>query len=65
VAVAKSLGDDAFYIFRLGWLQDYFHSNYERRRLPKNIESFHCAIWKRDLEQHLGKWKVIERDFKL
>ena len=65
VAVGKNLGEDAFYIFRIGWLQDYFHSNYGGRQLPKNIESFHCAIWKRDLEEHLGKWGVIERTFKL
>jgi hypothetical protein len=65
VILGKSLGQDAFYIFRLGWLQDYFHSNYEGRQPPKNIESFHCAIWKRNLEQHLEKWKVIEHVFKL
>jgi len=65
VAVGKQLGEDEFYIFRLGWLQDYFHSNYEGRQAPKNTESFHCAIWKRDIERHLGKWGVIERKFKL
>jgi hypothetical protein len=65
VGVGKNLGKDAFYIFRLGWLQDYFHNTYEGRQPPKNIESFHCAIWKRDLEQHLDKWRVIEHKFKL
>lgn len=65
VAVGKNIGEDVFYIFRLGWLQDYFHSNYAGRQPPKNTKSFHCAIWKRDLEQHLGKWSVIDREFKL
>jgi len=66
VVVGKNLGEDTFYIFQLGWLQDYFRSHYgEGRQLPKNIKSFHCAIWKKDLEQHLGKWEVIEHEFKL
>ena len=65
VALGKSLGDDEFYVFCLGWLQDHFYSTYKGRRLPKNIESFHCAIWKRDLHRHLGKWRLIERKFKL
>ncbi len=66
VAVGQKLGEDTFYIFQLGWLQDYFSSHYgEGRQPPKNIESFHCAIWKRDLEQHLGKWSVIEHEFNL
>jgi len=65
IAVGKNLGEDAFYIFQLGWLQDYFHNKYKGRQPPKNIKSFHCAIWKRDLEQHLGKWIVIEHKFKL
>jgi len=65
VTVGKNLGEDSFYIFRLGWLQDYFHNNYESRQLPKRIESFHCALWKCDLEHHLDKWNVIEHKFKL
>ena len=65
VAVGEKLGEDQFYVFKLGWLQDYFHSNYSGRQPPKNIASFHCAIWKRDLEQHLGQWKIIEQEFRL
>jgi hypothetical protein len=65
VALGKCLGEDEFYIFRLGWLQDYFYSTYKGRQPPKKIESFHCAIWKRDLQCHLGKWRLIERKFKL
>ena len=65
VALGECLGQDEFYIFRLGWLQGYFYSTYKGRQPPKNIESFHCAIWKRDLQDHLGKWRLIERKFKL
>ena len=66
VAVGKKLGEDTFYIFHLGWLQEYFRSHYgEGRQPPKNIDSFHCAIWKHDLEQHLEQWRVIEHEFNL
>lgn len=64
VALGDELGKDEFYIFQMGWLQDYFLKTYKPRRLPQKIESFHCAIWKKDVKQHLGKWKVIERKFK-
>jgi hypothetical protein len=65
VAVGKNLGEDEFYIFQLGWLQKFFHGSYEGRQHPHKIDSFHCAIWKRDIERHLGKWRVIEDRFKL
>ncbi len=65
VAVGEALGKDEFYIFRMGWLQDYFQEAYKGRKPPKNIKSFHCAIWKSDLKKHLGKWRLIERKFKL
>jgi hypothetical protein len=48
-----------------GWLQDYFEKNYKGRKPPKNINSFHCAIWKKDMQQHKGNWKLIEQVFKL
>jgi hypothetical protein len=66
VAVGEKLGEDVFYIFHLGWLQDYCRNHYgEGRQPPKNINSFHCAIWKRDIEQHMEKWEVIEHEFNL
>jgi hypothetical protein len=65
VALGTTSADDAFYIFRLGWLQDYFQKTFRVRKPPNNIRSFHCAIWKRDMKQHLGKWGLIERKFKL
>lgn len=65
VAVGDKLGEDEFYIFRMGWLQDYFYRTYKGRKPPKNIRSFHCAIWKHDLKKHLAKWNLIEKKFKL
>jgi len=65
VALGSELGEDEFYIFRQGWLQDYFRKRYEGRKLPRNIKSYHCAIWKRDLDLHKDKWAVIKRKFKL
>jgi len=65
VAVGKELGKDTFYVFRMGWLQDYFYETYKGRRHPKNINSFHCAIWKKDLEKHLDKWSLLEKTFGL
>lgn len=64
VSLGAELGQDKFYIFKQGWLQDYFTQNYKGRKPPKNIESFHCAIWERDMRRHLGKWRLITNRFK-
>ncbi|MHA2220144.1 MAG: hypothetical protein ACXACY_30040 [Candidatus Hodarchaeales archaeon] len=60
VVIGETLGEDEFYIFRMGWLQDYFQRTYVGRKPPKNIKSFHCAIWKRDLK-HPGDWSLIRK----
>jgi hypothetical protein len=65
VALGEKLGEDRFYIFKLGWLQDYFLARYKGRKPPKNIQSFHCAIWEPDLKRHLAKWNRISKKFKL
>ena len=65
VSIGQNLGEDKFYIFYQGWLQDYFFSTYKGRKPPKNIKSFHCAIWERDMAIHLEKWKIIMKRFKL
>lgn len=65
VALGSSAAEDEFYLFRLGWLQDYFKRTFRGRKPPKNIRSFHCAIWKRDVKKHLGQWRVVERRFGL
>jgi hypothetical protein len=64
VAIDQSQNiNDEFYIFNLGWLQDYFYKTYKGRRKPHNINSFHCAIWKKDISKYLGNWNLIEKCF--
>ncbi|HNR92514.1 MAG TPA: hypothetical protein PKO41_08820 [Dokdonella sp.] len=65
VALGNQLGEDQFYIFKQGWLQDHFAQKYKGRAAPKNINSFHCAIWRRDMAVHLGKWRIITNKFKV
>jgi Holliday junction resolvase-like predicted endonuclease len=65
VSLGDVLGEDKFYIFKQGWLQDSFAERYKGRKPPKNINSFHCAIWERDMGQHLKKWRIITNKFKV
>ena len=65
VSLGEKLGEDKFYVFKQGWLQDYFSEHYNGRKPPKNINSFHCAIWERDVQRHLGKWTLIANKFKV
>lgn len=63
VALGEGLGDDDFYVFHWGWLQDHFHRIYKGRKEPKNINSFHCAIWKREMQDHKDRWDVVDKQF--
>lgn len=65
VSLGDGLGEDDFYIFKWGWLQDYFKKTFTPRQPPKNVKSFHCAIWKKDMVKHLNKWSIIKQNFKL
>ena len=65
VSLGTELGEDKFYIFRWGWLQNYFLERYKGRKPPKNINSFHCAIWERDMDKHLDKWRLLTNKFKV
>ena len=65
VSLGAKLGEDKFYIFKQGWLQDYFAERYKGRKSPRNIDSFHCAIWERGMGIHLGKWQIITNKFKV
>lgn len=65
VASGSQLGEDEFYIFKLGWLQGYFAEHYKGGASPQNVKSFHCAIWRRDMAAHLGKWRTITNKFKV
>ncbi|WP_157205427.1 hypothetical protein [Methylomonas koyamae] len=59
VSLGDKLGSDKFYVFKWGWLQDYFSATFIPRKPPKNINSFHCAIWEKSLESHLGNWNIV------
>lgn len=63
--LGESAAEDEYYMFRLGWLQDYFKKSFKGRKPPKNVNSYHCAIWRRHMAQHLGRWDVVERAFGL
>ncbi len=65
ISLGAKLGEDKFYVFKQGWLQDYFFKHYKGRKPPKNINSFHCAMRERDMGQHLEKWQLIKRKFKV
>ena len=65
VSLGPELGEDKFFIFRWGWLQEYFFERYKGRKPPHNIKSFHCAIWVRDMGRHLNKWRLITNKFKV
>jgi hypothetical protein len=62
VALGEKLGEDRFYI-KWGWLQDYWFVHYKGRRPPKNIKSFHCAVWEKDIAVHLNNWPLITEKF--
>jgi hypothetical protein len=63
VALGDKLGEDRFYVIRMGWLQDYFLKTFKPRRLPQKVDSKHCAIWEKDVKRHLDKWGLIEKKF--
>jgi len=63
VALKGELGNAQFYIFEYGLLQDFFAENYKGRKIPKNIDSFHCAIRLKDLAKQLSKWELVEQRF--
>ena len=65
VLLGPELGNDKFYVFKQGWLQDYFAENYVGRQPPNRVSSFHCAIWEREMRRHSDKWQLITNKFKV
>ena len=53
--------EDEFYVFRWRVLQEFFFRTYLSRTRPRNPESFHCAIWPRDLADHRDKWSILPK----
>ncbi len=57
--IIRQLGKDEFFLFPWHFLQTFFLKNYKGRIKPKNIKSFHCAIWPKDLRQYKDNWKIV------
>jgi hypothetical protein len=52
---------DEFYILKLRDIQNHFFKNYKGRIKPKNIHSFHCAIWPSEIEKFRDNWGLITK----
>lgn len=63
ISLDKKPGEDEFYIFKQGWLQDHCARSYKARKPPRNVDSFHYALRKSDVQIHLDKWEIIESEF--
>jgi hypothetical protein len=55
----RQSGTDEFFIFPWRVLHKFFLKNYKARTKPKNIKSFHCAIWPKHLRQYKDNWKIL------
>jgi len=65
ISLDKKPGEDEFYIFKQGWLQDHCAQSYKARKPPRNVDSFHYALRKSDVQIHLDKWEIIESEFEM
>jgi len=63
LTIGDQLGSDQFHIFKQGWLQDHFQDGYVGRKPPKNVQSFHCAIWRKEMVRHIDRWDRLEKKF--
>ena len=59
----KDNEDDEFFIFQLRDLQAHFIRTYKGGRRPRNPESFHCAIWPKDLAAFQNNWQLVAKQF--
>lgn len=66
VAIGSQYGDDRFFIFKQGFLQDIIHRNHtyflERNNKirPKSPMSTHCVYRLADIEAALNQWSIIQ-----
>lgn len=65
VSLDKKPSEDEFYIFKQGWLQDHCARSYKARKPPRNVDSFHYALRKSDVQTHLDKWEIIKSEFRI
>ena len=57
--IIRQLEKDEVFIFPWRILQNFLLKNYKPRVKPKNIKSFHCAIWPKDVRQYKDNWKIV------
>ncbi len=61
VFLGEKIGEDEFFIFSQGWLQDHIYKTYLVRKPPLKIKSFHYAMRKNMMLKHKDNWKLIEK----
>lgn len=63
VLLGKNEQEDEFYLFEFKVLQKYFSRVYKGGRRARNPESFHCAIWPKDLKEYRDNWDLLKSQF--
>jgi len=48
-----------FFLLRWRHLQNHFYRTYKGRKPPKDSQSFHCAIWPKELQKHKDNWRLL------
>jgi hypothetical protein len=65
VKIAEKLGEDRFYIFRQGVIQDLVYKEYSQFLKkhdgvrPRNPNTTHCSYYLKDLSQYEDNWRLI------
>jgi hypothetical protein len=64
VQLGRAAIADEFYLMRMSDLQTPIHANYTPRKLPKNLQSVHCALWQKDVLAFRDRWDILEEAFR-
>ena len=65
VSIGEKAGEDHFFVYRQGFLQDLIYENHSaflkknNGIRPRNPQSTHCAYSERDLEGAENNWSII------
>ena len=71
IRLGEKPGDDRFYIFKMGFLQDKVLANHRSFLAkhngirPRSPESMHTIVLEKDLERKCDNWGLILRAFKI
>ena len=66
VKVGKQSGEDEFYVFNQGVVQDLVNNEYRQflRKhngvRPRNPKTTHCRYYLKDLEKYKNNWKLVK-----